>query len=509
MESSCIPQTRLPGTSRLFADYTTRFDRLARFYAHDPFDPGSLSRAAQAIDFPADRRSAIVKALRAQNGGSPALDLLAQPGTVAVVTGQQVGFFGGPLYTVFKALSAARLARELTERGQPAAAVFWLATEDHDFEEIHRAWVFNPQREPLPLDVMATPDGPEPVGRIWISQVPLDGLRSALTGFPFADEAIALAERAYQPGRTLGEAFHAFVRELLAPLGLLLLDPLDPAVRAIGAPFLEGVQARAPEIRKMLAERSRELEAAGYHAQVLVDTDSTLLFSLAGGHRQPLKKAVSGDLISPNALLRPVFQDYLLPTVAYFGGPAEVAYLAQSHVLYDELLGRMPVVYPRAGFTLLDARTHKLLARYGLDVLDVCVHPDKLRDRVAAALVPEEVHRSLDETAGEIAARLDRLAGTLETFDPSLAKSLGRSRAKILYQLGKIQHKTARETLRRDARARAEAEYLIGALYPHRHLQERFYSVLPFLAEHGFGLIPRLLDAVQLACPDHQVLRLS
>ena len=509
MESICIPQTRLPGTSRLFADYTTHFDRLARFYAHDPIDPESLTRAAQAIDFPADRRAAIVAALRAQNGDSPALERLAQPGTVAVVTGQQVGFFGGPLYTVFKALSAARLARELTARGQAAVPVFWLATEDHDFEEIHRAWVFDAQRRPVPLDVTATPDGPEPVGRIWISQVPLDGLRAALAGFPFADEAVALAERAYQPGRTLGEAFHAFVKELLAPLGLLFLDPLDPAVRRIGASFLEGVQARAPEIRRMLAERSRELEKSGYHAQVLVDADSTLLFSLAGGHRQPLKKQVAGDLISPNALLRPVLQDYLLPTVAYFGGPAEVAYLAQSQVLYDELLGRMPVVYPRAGFTLLDARTAKLLSRYKLDVLDVCVHPDKLRDRIAAVLVPEELHRALDQTTGDIAARLETLAGKLEAFDPSLAKSLGRSRAKILYQLGKIQHKTARETLRRDDRARAEAEYLMGSLYPHRHLQERFYSVLPFLAEQGFELIPELLDAVQLACPDHQVLRLG
>lgn len=509
MESHCIPQTRLPGTSRLFADYVTHYDRLARFYAHDPFDPESLTRAAAAIDFPAGRRAAIVAALRTQNGPSPALDLLAQPGTVAVVTGQQVGFFGGPLYTVFKALSAARLARELTARGQAAVPVFWLATEDHDFEEIHRAWVFDAQRRPVPLDVTATPDGPEPVGRIWISQVPLDGLRAALSGFPFADEAVALAERAYQPGRTLGEAFHAFVKELLAPLGLLFLDPLDAAVRRIGAPFLEGVQSRAPEIRAMLAERSRELEQAGYHAQVLVDADSTLLFSMAGGHRQPLKKPVSGDLISPNALLRPVLQDYLLPTVAYFGGPAEVAYLAQSQVLYGDLLGRMPVVFPRAGFTLLDARTRKLLTRYRLDVLDVCVHPDKLRDRIASVLVPEELHRALDGASADVAARLEALTGRLEAFDPSLAKSLTRSRAKILYQLGKIQHKTARETLRRDDRARAEAEYLIGSLYPHRHLQERFYSVLPFLAEHGFGLVPELLDAVQLGCPDHQVLHLS
>src|SRR5579884_2804763 len=153
MEPSCIRHTELPGTSRLFADFSYHFDRVARFYRYNPHDPDSLRAAAGAINYPADRRAAMVHALAGQNGDSPALARLAEPGTVGVVTGQQVGLFGGPAYTIYKALTAVRLAAQLTREGIPAVPLFWLPTEDHDFAEVNHTYVFGPEHRPILLSV--------------------------------------------------------------------------------------------------------------------------------------------------------------------------------------------------------------------------------------------------------------------------------------------------------------------------------------------------------------------
>jgi uncharacterized protein YllA (UPF0747 family) len=249
---------------------------------------------------------------------------------------------------------------------------------------------------------------------------------------------------------------------------------------------------------------------------VHLEPKTSLFFLLENGVRVPQRRKDSefGALsdraadVSPNALLRPVMQDYLLPTLAYIGGPAELAYFAQSSVLYERLLGRMPVVMARSAFTLLDARAEKLLARYRLSVTDILVHQEALKDRLAQALVPANVEGALVDASGEIERRLAHLGEELENFDHTLAAALKKSRTKMLYQLDKMRRKTAREILRRDARAGEDAQHLTGLLYPHRHLQERFYSILPFLAKHGIDLVDQLHDAVEVGCPDHRILTL-
>jgi bacillithiol synthase len=256
------------------------------------------------------------------------------------------------------------------------------------------------------------------------------------------------------------------------------------------------------------------LEAAGYHAQVHLEDKTSLFFLLENGERVPLRVKESefaalhdrAAEVSPNALLRPVMQDYLLPTCAYVGGPAELAYLAQSQVLYDRLLGRMPVMISRAGFTLLEPRAVKLLARYKLAVQQVFTDEEHLKERVAHALVPESLGQSFDTETAFVMKHLAKVRAELERFDPTLAASLDKSQAKITYQLDKARRKTAAEIMRRNDRAAGDARYLSGFLYPQRHLQERFYSILPFLAAHGPDLVERLFDAVQLDCPDHRVL---
>jgi len=412
METACLRHTEIPHTSRLFSDFQYHFDRLARFYVHHPEDPAAYAAAAKELSYPPERRAALVAALRARNGDSPSLDLLSRPGTVAVVTGQQVGLFSGPAYTVYKALTAARLAEQLTSQGIPAVPIFWVATEDHDFAEVNHSFVFDGEHHPVILRVDGENGTERPVGTIPIDTPPLDRLRKALAAFPFGEEAADLVAGAYQPGATFGRAFQALLERLLGGRGLLFIDPLDDAVRRLAAPLLRDALQDGKNLHAKLMERNRELEAAGYHAQVHLEAKTSLVFLLEGGRRITLRKQ-NGDYVSkdrrysaaelaelaehlsPNALLRPVVQDYILPTVAYVGGPAELAYMAQSQVIYEDLLQRMPVMLARSGFTLLDAKTAKLMNKYGLTLPGFFHGEDAVRETIARKLVPDEVTREL------------------------------------------------------------------------------------------------------------------
>lgn len=524
MDSACLRHTELPGSSKLFLDFQYHFDRVARFYDGGwPADPESYRRAAENLHYPDDRRAALVEALREQNAGNPSLDLLAQPGTVAVVTGQQVGLFSGPSYTIYKALTAARLAHQLTEQGIPAVPVFWLATEDHDFAEVNHAFVFTGAYEPVRLEVQGSNGGQRPAGSVAIEKFPTDQLREALAAFPYGDRVAELVARAYVPGATMGAAFEQLLRTLLDKWGILYVDPLNPALRHIAAPVLSDALTHAHELKKDLLQRNKELEEAGYHAQVHIEAQTSLFFLLDGDRRISLRPqngdyaskdrvysiadlVARADQLSPNALLRPVVQDYLLPTVSYVGGPAELAYMAQSQVLYRRLLGRMPVMIARSGFTILEHRAAKLLDRYGLRVQSLFQPEAVVREEIAHKLIPAHLVDEFEDVRHNIAGSLNKLQDELMQFDPTLAKALERSRNKMLFQLAKMETKTERETLRRDARASEEAKCLLNLVYPEKHLQERIYSILPFLAKHDIGLLDTIYENVNLTCPDHKVL---
>jgi len=319
------------------------------------------------------------------------------------------------------------------------------------------------------------------------------------------------------------------LERLLAGRGLLFVDPLDESIRRLAAPLLQETVRQDDGLHAKLIERGQNLESAGYHAQVHVEAKTSLVFLLDGERRATLRrqngeyaskekrsgerKYSAAELIdraeqlSPNALLRPVVQDYVLPTVAYVGGPAELAYMAQSQVLYRELLGRMPVMVSRGGFTLLDARTTKLMDRYGLTVPAFFHGEDGVRDVIAKKLIPPALTEEFGDVGRTVSQSVERLRDDLAAFDATLAAAANKSLAKIAYQLSKLEHKTARETLKRNQRAVADASYMSGLIFPDKHLQERYYSILPFLARHGVSdLMDTLYEHVRLECPDHQVL---
>jgi bacillithiol biosynthesis cysteine-adding enzyme BshC len=522
MEPYCVRQTQIPGTSRLFADFLYNFPAVSRFFPYSYLESERIPELAAKLDYPDARRAELVRALSRQNGDLPALKKLSQPGCVAVVTGQQVGLFSGPAYTIFKALTAVKLAAQLEEQGTPAVPVFWCATEDHDLAEVDHAWLFDQMARPEKVSITNSVVAGGPVGAIELNAIPVEEVRKALGDLPFAQDVIDRLVGAYRPGMTLGQAFQAFLRDVLASFPLVFIDPLHPEIRQIAAPLLREAADRVPELVADVQERNNELAKAGYHAQVLVEDDTSLLFLLGDRRRVPIRftdgafatkdaRFSAAELgshataLSPNALLRPVMQDFLLPTVAYVGGPAEIAYMAQSAVLYERLLGRMPVIYPRNSFTLLDHRAAKLMQRYEIAVPDLLEHQEHVKSRIAARLVPENLAERFGALEQSAKSSLDQLRRDLVQFDPTLAAATSKSTAKVLHQIRRLAAKTARETLRRDEQATGNTNYLTNLIYPHRHLQERLYSIVPFLAKHGLDLPGRLLEVTQLTCHDHMV----
>jgi bacillithiol biosynthesis cysteine-adding enzyme BshC len=313
------------------------------------------------------------------------------------------------------------------------------------------------------------------------------------------------------------------MRRLLTGFDILYVDPMLPAFRELAAPALRAAVEAGAELSARVLQRNRDLGEAGYHCQVHVEEHTSFVFLLEGGKRLTLRRSgaeyvhnsrrfTSEELmaraasLSPNAILRPVIQDSMLPTVAYIGGPAEVAYLAQSETIYGQLLGRMPVAVPRTGFTVLDARADKLMQRYQLTLTDFFHGETAFRERLASRLIPPHLSTLVLESAAAIDNAVARLHAGMRAFDPTLGNALDHSARKIRYQMDKMAHKAGREEMRREEQAGRDADSLYGLIYPERHLQERLYSILPIVAQHGLDLIPIIHNAIELDCPDHRLM---
>ena len=522
METHCISFREIPQTTKLFATFLEDFGRVARYFGHAPSVAGAIS-ASKEVHLDPGVRQGVVEVLREQNlrfGGTTELDpeiarnldRLAT-GAVAVVTGQQVGLFTGPAYSFYKAVTAAAYAEDLTRQGIEAVPVFWLATEDHDLAEInHAAWTTRTGLAEFALPVGGGEEGRR-VGEIVLGEAivaPIVTAVDTLEGPHAADVARALRE-SYAPDETYGSAYGKLIARLVAGRGIVFLDPLDSRLHHFAAGVYRRALDESDSLRDALMARSKELERGGFHAQVKVARESTLLFYNVDGIRQPLRqrngKFFAGDAtfsgeelrsaiektpeaFTPNVLLRPVVQDTLLPTAAYIGGPAEIAYMAQAEVVYKHLLGRMPAILPRASFTIIEPPIARLLKKYGLDFRDVIRGRQHLRARMEVKSLPHALARRFEKDEKSLRKLLAAYQKPLERLDGTLTGALGLAERKILHQFLKLKSKAGRaENFRTGVLDRHE-RMLIDALYPHRGLQERTVAALPWLAAYG----PDFLD---------------
>lgn len=484
-----------------------------------------IRHARRVAERPVSR--ALVAALEEQHAALPPsaarrahLDALAQEGTAVVVTGQQVGLFLGPLYTLYKAASAIAVARAMeAESGVRCVPLFWLQTEDHDYPEIDHCHVPRPGSAPLRLQL--SDGGGEAAARVSVAYRALGPelsgllgeLEGALGGLPFEREALALLARHYLPGRGMAAAFAGVLAELFAEEGLIVFDPRRAAVAALAAPVLARSIEECESIGAALAERNTALERAGHAVQVWLRERSPLCFfheeraegpryrferrndrwALVGGERTvPLSEpqailAREPLRFSSSALLRPIVQDALFPTAAYIGGPGELNYYAQLPPLHRHFGLPEPLFVPRARFRALDARTRALLTKTGLGAAEVERPRSELLARLGGRLPEGLPDASLVEELllGDFPARLSSLETAMKELSGGMANPLRRTRATVERAVSRLRGRYERALLERDHVVAERIDRLQGMLFPEGTPQERYYSFAWFAALKG------------------------
>jgi bacillithiol biosynthesis cysteine-adding enzyme BshC len=537
----CYPISLLPRQSRLFLDYTSSHEPLAPFFTSTPWST-AWANSTPTLD-PAHRNT-LADLLLDQNrawlsgsgfSASPAppdktranIERLRQ-GAGAVLTGQQVALFTGPLFTLLKAATVVRRAQDSN-----AVPVFWLASEDHDLAEADHVTLparhaLHTLRLPHEAAPPATPVGNLPIGP-GIAQL-LDRAAELIGGTPEFD----LLAACYTPDATYTSAFARFLAATFADSGLIVIDASTRAFHALGAPVLRHAIEHADALEAALHQRDKLLAQRGYHSQVLVAPGSSLLFLIdeTTGARLPLRRKngtwatthngartqystddlldlldTAPEHLSPNALLRPVFQDHLFPTQAIIGGPAEIAYYAQNQVLYQAILGRTTPVLPRLTATLIEPSIAKILDQHQLSLEDIfTTHSDELAHRLGARSLPIEGKRRLSAAGNALDDELDALLAWTESLDPSLARAARVSASKMRYQMNRLRRLAANVQLQRDASIRRHVDTLSFNLFPDRHPQERTIGGIAYLARYGADLLATLIEQATQDCPGHKAL---
>ncbi len=566
MSTERIPIANLPHTTKLFRDFLAMGDGDARSSLRQWYGAGPLGSAWMHPPQPAatsTNAAALADALESQSrafGAGPAtLANIAKlrAGARAVVTGQQVVLLGGPLLTLLKASTAVARAKQATaETGVEHVPIFWLATEDHDLEEVDQVSLLSKNAvETLRMGDMQFPGIAIPAGDV-ILQGHIDGLLDRASELLHHASICDLLRECYafQPANNSGPTFTASIARLMtrlfAEFGLIVMDAAGRVFHTLGASTLRFAIEHAEELEAALLARSAELEAAGYHAQVLVKPGASLLFLIGeidgSQNRQALHRLPDGswqagagnsatsystaellaildsapERFSPNVLLRAVFQDTILPTAAYIGGPAEVAYFAQSAVIYQRILGRITPILPRLSATLIEPAIAAVMAQHEVGLTDAMRSTEDLVQRLAARALPIEAKRRLADVGNALDTALAAAQEYLGGLDAGLGRAAEVSASKMRYQMDRLRRLAATTEMQREASLRKHADAISLHLFPKGQLQERVLAGVWFLAAWesthgnapdsalGAGLLARLVEEASHQSADHLIIRL-
>jgi bacillithiol synthase len=532
MKSHCLPFRQIPHTTPLFLDYLEFTPKAQQFYPRSPELVQWAKDEIARIQYPSERRMRIADVLERQNKSWGASSMTLEnvrrfrDGAYALVTGQQVGLFGGPAFSLYKALSAVKLAQEAEKLGISCVPIFWLANEDHDLDEVNQAHIPTADGtiESLVSSTTATKDAP--VGSIAFGPEIAELVGRALAQLGESDVSRAINE-SYRPGETFGTAFAKLFARIFADHGVILLDGADPELDEIAAPLYGAAVTRAAELASALVERDAQLRAADYHQQVRITESSTLFFLIRDGVRVPVHLEAGKFLVdseelssksltelaksspqtfSPNVLLRPVVQDCLLPTLAYVGGAAEVAYFAQVAVVYEKLAKRITPIISRFSATLIEPKAQALLDKYHLPFTDVFQGPEGVRQVIGSHLLPPHLQSSFDEASASVERSMKAVREAIGRLDKTLVESAENAESKMLYQITNLRSRAARAELRQSEIVARHADVLANSLYPHKALQEREIAGVFFLAKYGADLLNGLLESIHPDCLDHQLI---
>ncbi len=523
-----IPADQLPHLPLTAADYIGDFAKVRDFFNGDFRDPAAFeiqTERARARMLPRTELAAVLEEQNLGYGcGSRTLDRirsLTRDRACAIVTGQQVGLFSGPLYTVYKALTAIKLADELNRRGSGCfVPVFWLASDDHDREEIDHITLLDQMNRQEEIRCPTESPG----FKIPASHLPLPGemgdcirrLRDLTPDSEFKEEILGHLREAYAPGRSFADAFGRWMARLFRSSGLILIDPGHPRLKELGKDvFIREIAESSPSTREALAT-SRRLYQAGYETQIPLHEGILNLFRLDrerlplhGSEGEVLTLARQNpSLFSPNVLLRPIYQDALLPTVAYVAGPGEIAYFAQMKGVYESFGLPMPVIYPRKSATIVEKKIDRVLRKYELSLTDLW----RRGPGIIGDITKKEIPGSLDESMRHGRDQLDRDFESLKqkalAFEPALKDSLDQAKGKMSLQWTFLEKKIRQAARKRNETAIQQLNKAIEHLFPNQRLQERVFNIVPYLFKYGYGLMERLDQDLPIEEHGHQLIYL-
>jgi bacillithiol biosynthesis cysteine-adding enzyme BshC len=519
-----------PGIRKLASDYAFQFSSLAPFFSGDPSSPASWTAAiggAQAYSRARPELTAVItKQLERRGAPAPAraaAGRLADPRTVAVITGQQAGLFGGPLYTLYKGLTAIKLATQVSEQhGVPTVAVFWVESEDHDWDEVASCAVLDADLQRRAITMPPPPGaGHTPIGALTLGddvEAAIAQLTATLPPTEFTASVIEDLRRAYRPGVSMAEAFARFIDHLLGHLGLVVFDCGDRTAKPLASQIFAHEVTHPGTTWALAGEAGRRLEARGYHVQVeSPPRPGAALFRLNGA-RAPIDASDAPGLepdvrtrpetFSPNVLLRPIVEDALFPTICYVSGPNELAYLAQLRDVYAHFGVPMPLVFPRVSATILDSASARFVEKHDLPFVALQARDDSTLNRLLAASLPEPLDRALKDADDAIARKMAAIIEAVPGVDPTLEGAARSTLGKLQHDFAALRGKIISAAKKRDETLRRQYVRAQAQAFPDGIPQERALGSITMLNRYGPALVERLAQSLPLDLGKHWVLTL-
>jgi bacillithiol synthase len=529
---------RFPWIRPLAGDYAFDFGSIAAFYSGDPRSREAWQEAYGRVQQRPRARGQLAARLAAQQAAREAppearenAARLADARTVAVVTGQQAGAFGGPLFTLLKAVGAIQLARRAeTALAVPVVPVFWVDAEDHDWKEVASGTVLDRDLQPHTITLPDVPGAGElPVAALRMDDRVLEclaALEAALPRTDFTGWVMELLRQAYRPGAGMAEAFARWIEALLGPQGLVVCDASDATLKPLVADVFRHELASPGRTAALARAAGHELAARGHAPQVTPQPDSLALLRLDGARRTIRRdgarflvgdqaytaESLSADAasnphrFSPNVLLRPIVQDTLLPTLCYVAGPSELAYLGQLRQVYDHFGVPMPLIHPRATATLVDSATARFLAKYGVPLEDLQPQDESALNRLLAAQLPPGVDAAFEAAQDAVRRAMSEVTDAVPRVDPTLGGAARTTQGKLEHEIRTLHGKVVQAAKKRDETLRRQFRRAQLQAFPLGHPQERVVACVHFLDLYGPALVERLLDELPLDLGQHWVL---
>lgn len=535
----------IPGFQNLFLDYLYEFENVSEFYTYNFRNNDDiinhLSKISQHGKY---RREELSSLIYAQNSNfsishktEKNIRALRNDDTVAIITGQQLGIFGGPLYTIYKTITAIKLANKLNEQYSKYhfVPIFWLEADDHDFDEVRRISIIsdgNSIKEIRYDDSLEEEVNRGPIGKLKFNE----GINNFISEFEntlikteFTPLILELIKKSYKSGNTFLDGFKEILFEFFDESGLIIFDPSDAEVKKLLSPVFkhEIENFRSNSIK--LVQSSARLEEV-YHAQVKL-RPINLFYSHEGGryaieptddgnyklknkrlkfsHEEIINKVETSPwMFSPNVLLRPICQDYLLPAAFYIGGPSEISYFAQLKPLYNSFKVEPSIIYPRVSATILEKNISSIISKYEISFMDLIINRENIAEKIISKISTLSVDELFARVEGSISNLLHELKLEVNEIEQTLNESGNKAEQRIISYLNEYKNKVNEAQRRKYDTVIRQVNKTVVTLFPNNELQERELNFFNFANKYGLSVLKKLIDELDISKFEHQVIEI-